>query len=399
MRMPSIAIFLAVSASMATLTEVSASSPYVIDGLQLGGTFARGREYQCKPSEQFADCTFCRRNDEERGRRFRLSSVTKVLHDRHGALGYVSREVRPAFFSGNDIANEIKRLSTRFGPVSREIRLPDRDDVYNMRIAIWGKLELEQIDQQRLAEFQSPRAQTVLIDHLGDVERSRRLGLPVYRLKGGPGFLWSAASNEDGRGHLRFLIFDAAALGAPTAPAIEPVVSPSLSETPATSAGTAPVVITGTLKEATSAKNEKKRVKAEDRLPHATDQDAVLAVEQRRIASAERIAAEERVKARLAWERFEAEKASRKARERVTWIAVVLFVLLVAILALIHRMHRPQGKALTMGHLAALARRAQTRIWLNRVYEKARQLIGNAIVRGRAVIALSQSLIVSHPRG
>jgi hypothetical protein len=53
--------------------------------------------------------------------------------------------------------------------------------------------------------------QSLLVDYLGDVQQSRQLGLPVFRLAGGAGFLWSA-SDRNGRGHLRFLAADLAVL-------------------------------------------------------------------------------------------------------------------------------------------------------------------------------------------
>ena len=56
--------------------------------------------------------------------------------------------------------------------------------------------------------------QDLTVDHLGDVSESLRRGLPVYRLKGGPGYLWSATSDRSGRGHLRFLALDEPALTA-----------------------------------------------------------------------------------------------------------------------------------------------------------------------------------------
>jgi hypothetical protein len=390
MRPHSLAVSVAVIVSIASMREAEAVSPYAIDGLRLGSSFTRERGFQCKPSEQFADSMFCRR-DERRGR---SSSITKVLHDRTGTLGYVSREVRPAFFSGNDISNEIKRLSTRFGPVAREIRLPDREDFGDVRIAIWGELELEEIPPGQLREAHSPRAQTVLIDHLGDIERSRRLGLPIYRLKGGPGFLWSAASDEDGHGRLRFLFFDAGVLTG-TKVTRKEVATPPAQES---AAAISPALITGSVKEAGGGKLEKKQVKAEDRLPQATNDDVARAAEQRRIAAAERMAAAERDKARLAWDRYEAEKASREARERMTWMVALLSMLLFGIFALIHRMQQAELQTSTLRRLRELGSSAKARLRLRAVQPSLRSLTEKLIARGHAVLSRSQSLIASHPR-
>jgi hypothetical protein len=390
MRIRSLASCLAMIVSMTFIGEAKAASPYAIDGLRLGTTFNRTWGFQCKPSEQFADCTFCRHN----GGRGRAQSITKVLYDRNGALGYMSREVRPALFGDNDIPNEIKRLSSRFGPVARQIRVPDRDGIENIRIAIWGELELEEIEPGRLAEMQSPRAQAVLIDHLGDIERSKRLGMPVYRLKGGPGFLWLASSDEDGRGHLRFLMFDATVLTGAKIAAKEPA-KPALYNGPGENSA---VIATGTISEAGNSKNEKKRMKAEDRMPQTADQDASLVSEQRRIIAAERLATEERAKARLAWERHEAEKAAIAGRERVTWILTALSVLLLFILGLIHRMHQHEQKSSPLRRLLAMASLAQVRAWMGAISRPAKSMIDRAIVHGRAALARSHSLIASHSR-
>ena len=88
-------------------------------------------------------------------------------------------------------------------------------------IAVWGKLQLQPLDGAALAalDASSDSAQDMLVDPLGDLKRSLELKLPVYRLAGGAGYLWSAA-HTNGRGHLRFLMADPSALVAkPPAPA------------------------------------------------------------------------------------------------------------------------------------------------------------------------------------
>jgi hypothetical protein len=395
MRTPAFAICLAAIVSLASLSDVRAASPYVIEGLHLGSLFTPGRGYQCKASEQFADCTFCRRNENDRGRHWRASSVTKVLHDRNGTLGYASREVRPASFSGSDIANEIKRLSTRFGPVAREIRLPDRDGFRNIRIAIWGELELEQIAPGELRELQARGAQTVLIDHLGNVERSKRLGFPIYRLKGGPGFVWSAAADEDGPGHLRFLFFDAAVLTHTKAAAKElPPPQPASGES---SVETSLLLNSGSSNEPGSSKQQGKSTKVEDRLPQASNQDAARSAEQKRIVAAERLAAEERVRARLAWERHQADRASDEARDRLTGMVIVLSLLLLSMLALMHRFQAAARLLPPLERLRVLGSFSKAQACLRSAFEKIQQ-VDKVIVRGRALLAFSQSEAASQPR-
>jgi hypothetical protein len=53
---------------------------------------------------------------------------------------------------------------------------------------------------------------------LGDLRASARSGLPVYRLGGGTGFIWSANYNSSGKGVLRITAVDPSALSPHTAP-------------------------------------------------------------------------------------------------------------------------------------------------------------------------------------
>ena len=191
-------------------SPAGAGQPYVIDGLGLGGRFAGESDYRCAPSGQFAGFVWCQRKRQEASGRNGFSSINSLLHGRDGTLAYVSREIVPAFFSGIDIQTEIKRLTTRFGERGQVWRLPRREGVPSAVIALWGRVELELIeDTASLARDPRP---LLLIDYLGDVRRSAALALPVFRLGGGAGYLWTATHDESGRGTLRFLTMDAAAL-------------------------------------------------------------------------------------------------------------------------------------------------------------------------------------------
>jgi hypothetical protein len=47
-----------------------------------------------------------------------------------------------------------------------------------------------------------------LVSFLGDIERSAKAGVPVYRLGGSAGFLWVATFDQSGKGVLRYLAID-----------------------------------------------------------------------------------------------------------------------------------------------------------------------------------------------
>ena len=166
------------------------------------------------------DFTWCQRTRQERSRRGAFSSTLSILSNQRGEAVYVNRIIEPAFFGSSDISSEIARLSTRFGERARETRIPPREDAPSGVIAVWGKLQLEPVDGAALAMLGAgdALAQNLLIDPLGDPKRSLEMGLPVYRLGGGAGYLWSAA-HTNGRGHLRFLTADPSALVVKTTPA------------------------------------------------------------------------------------------------------------------------------------------------------------------------------------
>jgi Double zinc ribbon len=195
-------------------------SPYVVDGLALGARVDFEspifRSYQCSPSEQFPQFTRCQRTQKQQivGSRRSVDTTGSILHSSDGTAVYINRNISPGVFDRNEIQSEINRLSSKFGERALEMRMPQREGFPNAVIASWGKVQLEQLDANAvslLASGQSPR-KGLLIDYLGDLRRSAQLGLPIYSLNGGTGYLWSASIDRNGGGHLRFLTVDASAL-------------------------------------------------------------------------------------------------------------------------------------------------------------------------------------------
>jgi hypothetical protein len=187
-------------------------------GVRVPSQSATYREYRCSPSEQFSDFTWCQRTQKQQERSRTFDSTNSILRNQDGTVVYVNRHIAPWRFDGNEAQREINRLSSRFGERAREMRIPQRDGLTNAVIALWGKIQLEQLDGDAmsiLASGESPR-KGLLIDFLGNLQRSAQLGLPVYRMSGGAGYLWSGSFDRNGRGHLRILAIDASA----TTPAI-----------------------------------------------------------------------------------------------------------------------------------------------------------------------------------
>jgi serine protease Do len=212
-------------------------SPYVVDGLALGGRVRLEseayKEYQCAASEKFPGFTWCHKEKIEKTKRGEVTSATSILHTQEGVAAYVNRYVEPAYFGPNDVKDEIARLSARFGERAREIWMPAREGLPRAVIAVWGRIELRQLDDAEVSTVASGgRHKGLLVSFLGDLQRSAKAGVPVYELAGGAGFLWAAAFNQDGRGVLRFLTVDASQTVPPVAvqhppPAAEPHQAPT----------------------------------------------------------------------------------------------------------------------------------------------------------------------------
>jgi hypothetical protein len=370
----------------------AATSSYVIDGIALGAQFRPERDYQCKPSIQFADVTWCLRKKPGRASRGSFVSTTSILQAPGGAVAYVNREVEPAFFGSDDFQDEINRLTTRFGERARVMRLPTRAGLPNAVIASWGGVELEQLDDDvvsTLASEGSPPRLGLLVDYLGDLRKSAQLKLPIFRLGGGAGYLWSASSDDSGRGHLRFLEVDAAALAPPKAskPPSTPQPAPAAVETekpvakpaekPAKVSAEPPAAEPRVVAEPTRAVAEAPKAVAEpprrvaepprdavewtgsvSQTPKHAEPDNAAVLRQQ----AYRLAAEERERARIAWARYEAERAGADAKgsswslTRGAMIGFTSFALVALFLAM-----RVQRKESEQTEFRDAARRADLR--------------------------------------
>ncbi|HEY8440514.1 MAG TPA: zinc ribbon domain-containing protein [Xanthobacteraceae bacterium] len=218
-------LFICAFVGLTSATALAQTSVYAIEGLALGANVDPGRPafrgYQCSRSEQFAEFTRCERNQRD----FRRPGATSsLLYGRDGKAQYINYSVSSLLFDRNGIQNEIGRLSSKFGERGREIRLPQREGLPNAVIASWGKIELELLEPDAmaiLASGESPR-KGLLIDYLGNLRRSAQLGLPVFSLTGGAGYILSASSDRYGRGHMRFITADPSALAPVPATASPP---------------------------------------------------------------------------------------------------------------------------------------------------------------------------------
>jgi hypothetical protein len=275
------------------LADAAAQTPYTIEGLFPGGQARLDSDYQCRPSQQLAGFTWCQRRRQERTSRGSFSSTRSVLQNPDGVVAYVNRDIEPAFFGANDIQSELGRLASRFGGRARVMRLPRREGLPSTVIATWGQLELEFLDGDAggVVATEGSTGESLLVDYLGDLRRSVELGLPIFRLSGSTGYLWSASSDEAGRGHLRFLAVDASLLvSRPTRKAQSAPVATLAVETTAS----------------IPAKTTVERLAVAPESPKAAPADPV----------AERAEVEEAEKPRIAPDPFEAERPAVDLKHR-----------------------------------------------------------------------------------
>jgi hypothetical protein len=189
------------------------STPYVVDGLALGDQVQFGSQayqrYRCGPSDKFLGFVWCHEEHTTKEKGKEITRSHSILHAQDGTAWYVNSYIEPAFFGHNDIQNEIKRLSSKFSQQPRIIRLPQRAGLPNAVIAIWGKILLEPLNASDVSTVASGGSVDGLsVSFLGDLQRSAKAGVPVYRLSGGAGFLWVATYKQNGQGVLRFLTID-----------------------------------------------------------------------------------------------------------------------------------------------------------------------------------------------
>jgi hypothetical protein len=203
-------------------------SPYVVDGLHLGGHVMLGspdyQAYRCNPSEQFTGLTWCQRKRQEMSPRGAYGSTTTILHSADGTALYINRYLEPAFFAGNEAMDDIRRLAAKYGE-PHYVTAPAIAYAPRTLMVTWGDVVLKPLDPARTADLRLGRdvRAGILLDHIGNFQRSTSMGLPVYQVTGGPGYVWAASWDQAGRGTLRFLTIDASRL----APGPTPSQSPS----------------------------------------------------------------------------------------------------------------------------------------------------------------------------
>jgi hypothetical protein len=225
-----------------------AATEYAVDGVAVGTQLNFGsasyRAYKCNPSDQFEGFVWCQKKRTDKERRRSYITAYSLLHSEDGNLSYINRSQEPAFFNPSEAELNIQQYSRNLGESARILKMPHRSGLPDGLIAVWGKITLEPLDQESiniLANGKNPR-KGFLIDYLRDFTRSAKQGLPIYRIDGGPGFIWAASFDQKGRGTLRLAAVELSGFSRSSDPA--PVVVETTAQTPPSDP--APIVVQAT---------------------------------------------------------------------------------------------------------------------------------------------------------
>jgi serine protease Do len=212
---------------------------YSVKGVTLGDRVQFGsddyKKYACSNSQpfygnEFAGFTWCRKTEHEREKRGSFKAYYTILHSDDGSIVYVNRSQEPAYWGENEVKSDIDYYSGKIGARPKNlIKMPSRPGFPDGTIAVWGDVTLDRIvDPQSLKLLAAEKNPNlgVLIDFIGDYARSAKNDLPVYRMSGGAGFVWSASYNSHGRGTLRFLAINPSAFYVPALSAPNPQPPP-----------------------------------------------------------------------------------------------------------------------------------------------------------------------------
>jgi hypothetical protein len=127
------------------------------------------------------------------------------MHLYNNIVTYINESVSPAAFTNVEVGSELRRLSGRFGSSPHIESSPEGV------IATWGDIKLQRLPRTDLAILTQNKNPNLgfMVDYLMNFHASARVGLPVYSLGGGKGYVWIARFGKNGvKGALRFLAAD-----------------------------------------------------------------------------------------------------------------------------------------------------------------------------------------------
>ena len=190
----------------------SHAASYSIGGFTLGEPVRRNRNfgsYQCE-SGVFPGITECSRRQQQNAGS--TSAVPdKIMYAEDGTAVFLLTNVSSVALSDEVIGREIDSLSNAFKEQPKKLeRVPARGGLPSAVIVVWGDVELRALRPEDLRGDSDPIWPGIFLDPLGDMDRSVKAGLPVYRVTGGPGYVYTANMDAAGQGERRYEAVDIA---------------------------------------------------------------------------------------------------------------------------------------------------------------------------------------------
>ncbi len=204
------ALVLGLSAAM-----TAGAGPYGVGGYSLGERIARDnagfRSFKCEPSDVFEGYTRCERSQRTTAAQGNGTRKNVIIHGDDRAPVYLMENVAPVAIDRNAVEAEIENLSKRMNERPFKVEWPTPPPGLPTSVIVsWGKVELEPLakDEMETVAVGNNPTRGLLVDTLGDPTRSATAGLPVYRIAGGAGYLYSASFDASGRGHQNYVAVD-----------------------------------------------------------------------------------------------------------------------------------------------------------------------------------------------
>jgi tetratricopeptide (TPR) repeat protein len=196
------------------------SAQYSVDGLVLDERVSAAspnyQSYTCRQSDDFDEAIWCERTQVKSSKTGNATVSSALIHAQDGTAIYIMANAFPVSLNKTVVQNEIATLSTEINEKPTKVEwLPSDAAAPTAVVVTWGQLQLDEIDGEAVSEISNGKSPHigVLVDSLGDLKRSAKEGLPIYRIHGGPGYVYAASFGAAARGNRHYVAADGAQLG------------------------------------------------------------------------------------------------------------------------------------------------------------------------------------------
>lgn len=177
------------------------AAPYSVEGFVLGdrisATNSNYRTYTCKQSDDLDEAVSCERTEVKSGRAGNITVSSTLIHTRDGTAIYIMANAFPVSLTKAIVQNEIATLSTEINEKPAKVEWLPKDAPAPAAVVVtWGQVELEEIDDRAVFDISQGKRLDLgpLINSVGNLKRSAQDHLPIYRIRGGAGYVYSASS-------------------------------------------------------------------------------------------------------------------------------------------------------------------------------------------------------------